>query len=239
MKRCLFFILSLILLLTTACTTEHELPATVMIEGKEYQKAFTDELYPMDDALSNSGGIHKAGATYCKYPAAQFDCYVVYGYQAAPTVYFVSDQFENAVSYYKDAGNYHFFCVLGNIHDENEQQVLEINTIDSAKFQQLLSFSKDNDYDPFAVSHREEGLIQVPIPDPDDWMAHEIHLFKQSKDGAFSTLKGYTFVLHENDLYLLYQYDFTDEEAPVMLLQAIPTDISRYFCSSLEELPRE
>ena len=70
-------------------------------------------------------------------------------------------------------------------------------------------------------------------------MADEIHFYKESKDGAFSTSQGYTFILHENNLYSLYQYDFGDDEKPVMLVRDVPTEISDYFCTLLNELKNE
>ena len=148
----------------------------------------------------------------------------------------ICGRFEDAVSYYKNAENFKFFCLLGNIHDENDQQILEIKEIDSLMLDQLLEFSKDNDYNPFTSFYKEEGIITVSMPDPNDWMADEIHFYKESKDGAFSTSKAYTFILYEDKLCFLYQYDFTDEKSPVMLIRYVPTEIGDYFCSLLENL---
>ena len=128
---------------------------------------------------------------------------------------------------------------MGNIHDENDQQINHLENIDHSIFDFLLEFSNDNEYNPFTSFNNEEGLIKIPIANSDDWMANEIHFYKESIDGAFSTSQGYTFILHENNLYLLYQYDFGDDEKPVMLVRDVPTEISDYFCTLLNELKNE
>ena len=239
MKKYILVILSLMLILSFASCTKKIPPLTITIEGKEYQKAFVGELYPLDTSFPDADdkeGIRISGEYYYKYQLTDFNCYIAYDNNAEPNVYFESGRFEAAVSYYRNAENFKFFCLLGNIHDENDQQILEIKEIDSLMLDQLLDFSKDTDYNPFTSFNDEEEIITVSIPNPNDWMADEIHFYKESKDGAFSTLKGYTFILYENKLGLLYQYDFTDEKSPVMLIQYVPTEISDYFCSLLENL---
>lgn len=240
MKKYILIILSVMLILNSAsCTLKKDLPVNITIEGKEYQRSFIGELYPLDTSFPDADdkeGIRISGEYYYKYQLTDFDCYIAYDNNAEPNVYFESGRFEDAVSYYRNAENFKFFCLLGNIHDENDQQILEIKEIDSLMLDQLLEFSKDNDYNPFTSFNKEEGITNVSIPDPNDWMADEIHFYKESKDGAFSTLKAYTFILYEDKLCFLYQYDFTDEKSPVMLIRYVPTEISDYFCSLLENL---
>lgn len=239
MKKYILVILSVMLISNFAsCAFEKDLLLNITIEGKEYQKAFVGELYPLDTDFpgADEEGIHISGERYYKYQLTAFDCYIAYDNNAEPNVYFESGRFEDAVSYYRNAENFKSFCLLGNIHDENDQQILEVKEIDSLMLDQLLEFSKDNDYDPFTSFNNEEGIITVSIPNPNDWMAEEIHFYKESKDGAFSTSIGYTFILYESKLCLLYQYDFTDEESPVMLIRYAPTEISDYFCYLIENL---
>lgn len=243
MKKYIAIILSVMLILNTAaCTLKKDLPDTVTIDGKEYQRAFVGELYPLDTGLPDAEhkeSIRISGKSYYEYQLTDFDCYIAYDSHAEPNVYFESGRFEDAVSYYRNADSFKFFCLLGNIHDENEQQVLEIKEMDSLLLDQLLEFSKDNDYDPLTSNNNEEGITTVSIPDPNNWISDEIHLYKESKDGAFSTSKAYTFILYEGDLCLLYRYDFTDEKSPSMGIRYVPTEISDYFCSLLEALLRK
>ena len=132
--------------------------------------------------------------------------------------------------------NLKFFCLFGNVHDENKQKIIEIEEIDIDMFNSLLEYSIENNYNPLTSFNNEEGLKSVPIPDPDNWVSDEIHLYKESKDGAFTTSRGYIFKLIDNQLYLLYRYDFRNDESPAMILRDIPKDISDYFCSLVKKL---
>ena len=239
MKNYIVLFLSLILVLCfSSCALNLNMPDTVTIEGKEYKKAFVGELYPFDETASNDG-VKVSGNLYCKYSQTPYDCYIAYDRDAEPNVYFEVEKFDEAKLYYSDSNNFNFFCLMGNIHDENDQQIIHLENINHATFDSLLEFSKNNDYNPFTSFNNEEDLIKIPIADPDDWMADEIHYYKESKDGAFITSKGYTFILHENKLYVLYQYDFGNDEVPVMLVRAVPSEVGDYFCTLLKELKNE
>ena len=233
------FILSLILILCCcSCTINFNKPDTVTIEEKEYKKAFIGELYPIEDVVS-SEGIKISGNSYYKFFKTQYDCYIAYDRNAEPNVYFSSEQFDEAFSFYNDASNFNFFCLLGNIHDENDQKILEIQEIDPLMFNRLLEYSAKNDYNPFTSFNNEDGIKKVPIPHPNNWKDDEIHFYKESKDGAFTTSQAYTFIVHKNKLYFLYQYDFSDDNAPIMLVRHIPSEIGDYFCDLLKELSNE
>ena len=239
MKKYIMLFLSLILVLClSSCTLNLDTPDTVTLDGKEYKKAFVGELYPLDEVVSNDG-VRASRKVYYKYSQTPYDCYIVYDRNAEPNVYFEAGKFDEAKLYYGNSNNFNFFCLMGNIHDENDQQINHLENIDHSIFDSLLEFSNDNEYNPFTSFNSEEGLIKIPIANPDDWMADEIHFYKESKDGAFSTSQGYTFILHENNLYLLYQYDFGDDEKPVMLVRDVSTEISDYFCTLLNELKNE
>ena len=54
---------------------------------------------------------------------------------------------------------------------------------------------------------------------------------------SIGTSKGYTFIIVDDRLCLLYQYDFGDENNTIMLVREIPEDLSEYFCTLLKELP--
>lgn len=243
MKKYLFFVFAVMLVLfSTSCELNKALPDTVTIENKEYKKAFLGELYPLDRSFpdgDNEEGIRNSGEYYYKYPLTDFDCYIAYDNNAEPNIYFDSEQFDEAFSFYSDGNNFKFFCLMGNIHDENDQKIYEIQEVNPTMLKSLLEFAAENEYNPFTSFNNEDGLKKVPISDPNDWMADEIHFYQESKDGAFSTLKAYTFILYENNLCFLYRYDFTDEKSPVMLIRDVPADISDYFCALLKNLQNQ
>lgn len=236
MKKLVSFILCATLVLCcTSCAYIFPQPDTVTIEGTLYKRAFVSELFPVDDCVSTDS-VSIAGNSYFEYPNAQYDCYISYDRNAQPNVYFPSEQYHEAVSYYTDPNHFTFYCLIGNIHDTNQQEVSVIQNIDAPMFARLLEFSSKNEYNPLTLFNKEDGLVKVPIANPDNWTADEIHFYKESNDGAFSTSKGYTFIMHDGKLSLLYQYDWGDDNAPEMLLRSVPTEISDYFCTLLKEL---
>lgn len=236
MKRCsLIFISLLILFCCVSCRFNPYMPDSVKIEGKEYKRAFIGELYPMDDFAPDSDGVKVFGNSYYKYSKTPYDCYIAYDRNAEPNLYFESEKFDEATSYYKDPSNFNFFCLLGNIHDENEQQIFHIENINSSMFHSLLAFSNENDYNPFTSFNKEDGLKSIPIANPDNWTADEIHFYKQSKDGAFTTSKAHTFVFYKSRLYFLYHYDFSNEDAPIMKVREVPAELNEYFSSLLHQ----
>ncbi len=239
MKKYIFLFLLLTLVLCySSCTFNFGKPdtaTTAIIEEKEYKKAFIGELYPGDEFAPNDG-VKVSENLYYQYSETPYDCYIAYDRNAEPNVYFEIEKFDEATSYYSDSNNYKFFCLLGNVHDTNQQKILEIQKIDYLMFNQLLEFSSNNNYNLFAAFTDEDGLKKVPIPNPDNWTADEIHFYKESNDGAFGTSKGYTFILLDDKLCFLYRYDFGDDDVPVMLVRSIPSEVSDYFCSLLKEL---
>ena len=226
----------ILVLCFSSCILNLDKPDSVKIEEKEYKRAYIGELYPLDDSALNVERVKVSGNLYYNYSKTPYDCYIAYDRNAQPNIYFQSAQFDEAILHYNDKNCYNFFCLLGNIHDENDQRIIAIENIDYSMFNSLLQFSQDNDYNPFTSFNNEEGLKKVPIDDPDDWMEDEIHFYKESKDGAFCTMRGYTYIIHENKLCFLHQYDFKDSDVPVMLVRYIPSEISDYFCDLLNEL---
>ena len=237
MKKYIILFFSLILVLCfSSCSLISDLPDTVTIDEKEYTRAFISEFFPVSKSLVNNNGVRVSGHIYYEYSNTPFDCYIAYGNDGFPNVYFESSAFNEAFSYYTDLNNLKFFCLFGNVHDENKQKIIEIEEIDIDMFNSLLEYSIENNYNPLTSFNNEEGLKSVPIPDPDNWVSDEIHLYKESKDGAFTTSRGYIFKLIDNQLYLLYRYDFRNDESPAMILRDIPKDISDYFCSLVKKL---
>lgn len=232
MKKCILIFISLVFILSfTYCGFSPEPPKSVTIEGQEYKRAFVGDLYPInEDYTFASDSLKISGVSYHKYLEAPYEIYIAYDGNGEPNIYFESEKFSEAVAYYKDAENFNFYCLLGNVHDEDDQQVFLLEEIDCRMFDSLIEFSKENDYNPFASFSDEKSLREVPIENPDNWIDDEIHFYKESKDGSLGTMK-YTFVVHENKLCLLYQYDFSNEDAPVMSIQDVPEELSDYFLS--------
>lgn len=213
-----------ICLLLPSCRFINPMQETVEINGKEYKLAFTARLYPTEDMVGSDTDVKINGRSYILYQDGEYDCYVSYDNNAEPNIYFNVDQYDEAVSYYTNSENYTYFCKLGNILEPDNLHIIQ--NIDSGLFEKLLSFSHDNSYNPFTSFNDDDELIRIPVSDPDNWTDDEIHFYKESKDGAFSTLQGHTYILLDGKLALLYYYDFADSDKPVMLIREIPSDLN-------------
>lgn len=242
MKKYMVIVFSILLMMCfSSCNlkmnppkTEKDSTDTVTIEGKEYKMAELDRLYPTVDGVGSTNAVWVMGKDYYQYIQSKYDCYVRYDTSAEPVLYFESSIFDEAFSYYNNEDNFNFYCILGNFYDKNNQRKFELQDVDASMFRQLLDFSHANEYDPFSFANNESGLITVLLEDSKNRIENEIHIYKESKDGKFSTGKK-TYVLHEDKLCLLYYYDFGNKEAPVMLIREVPEEISDYFCSLLEK----
>ena len=240
MKKFILTVLALILVFCTSCTALFALPDSVTIGNTEYRRAFVGTLYPTDHSFlspvtAQSDAVMQE--TYYHYPPTVFDCRIAYDTDAEPNVYFANEQFDEAVSFYTDSENFRFFCMIGNIHSETDHQIFEIQDMNALMLERLAEYAAANDYSPFAPESKREYLIEVPFSPSENYTANEIRFYKESTDGAaFTACKGYCYVLHDNQLCLLYFYDFANADAPVMCLKAIPTEISDYFRTLLESL---
>lgn len=233
MKKCVLLLMSVILVLCFTSCAWQKLPDTVTIEEKEYKRAFIGELYPLfsyswDDAPYTQGVLF-AQKSYYPYPQAAFDCYIANNTSGKSNVYFESTAFDKAVSYYKNPDNFHFYCMIGNMHDEDQRETFEIQDIDAAMFDRLIAYCAENAYNPLTSYNNENDLRKVPISTDGTYMDDEIRFYKESNEGAFASSKGYIFKLVDHQLYLLFHYSFKDKENPVMFIRDVPTDIGDYF----------
>ena len=225
MKRTSAFLLLLILIFSaTSCNFKNNKSDTVKIDNKEYIRASIGQVYPVDNAFIADGGEKISGNTYFGYPNGKFDCYISYGDDGEPNLYFESKKQDEILAYYNDPKNYNYFCLIGNANDENNQQIFKLDGIEHSMFDGLMK-----------CIYNKAGFMPMPVTN-DDWVADEIHFYKESKDGAFSTSKGNTFIMRERKMYVIGYYDFSDDDAPVMHVKEVPSDVSNYFCGLIENI---
>lgn len=239
------FIFLMIIVFCTSCTINNKppknnsvknvsstkvMPEIVTIEDKEYKLANEFNVFPVSQLLrSNIINIEKT--TYYKYPVTSFDCYITYDISGLPCIYFDIEKYDEAMSYYNNSSNYNFFCLLGNVYEDEPKQLLKLEKDYPEMLDKLIKFSKEKEYKLFGVNNDE--LKEIPILDLNSFTKNEIHLYKRSIDEAFTTSKGYKYIEFENKLYLLYSYDFKKN---CMNLIYIPTEISDYFVNFLDKI---
>ena len=103
--------------------------------------------------------------------------------------------------------------------DENNHKIFLLDSIEHSMFDGLMK-----------CIYNKAGFMPMPVT-KEDWVADEIHFYKESKDGAFGTSRGNTFIIQNGKLYFLGYYDFSDEDESLMHLKEVPSDVSDYFCN--------
>ncbi len=209
-----------------------ELPDTITVDGVEYKRAYIGHLYEKSYNFSDIKTVKIKNKTYTGYFDKKYKFFVASDLDAKPNIYFESSHYSEAVSYYDNSENYKYICHVGNVYGGDQYT---ISDIDVEMFDKLLEFSKKNAYNPLTSFNNEDGLEIVAFDSSSKWTTDEIRFYKESNDGAFNTSMGFDLKLRENKLYLLYAYDFEDEANPVMKLRAIPSDISNYFISLINQ----
>lgn len=242
MKKVLWILLPLLLLLLIAAgiflhfilgLINRPLPDTVSIDGTVYQRTFSGELYA---SRNHNNCVTVSGVDYYLIHGAAFDCYLTddpyNGFH--PAVYFPAAVCDDAVHYYRNPENFLFYCWLGNLADQQHADIYSLDAIDSAMFDRLLQFYLENDSKPFSSSNDVDGQMFVPIPEG-SFADGELSFYKESDDGVFTTPR-FTLRIVDDRLCLLHHYDFADEDHPQMKVVPLPTDLSDYFLSLVDEV---
>lgn len=220
---------------SVSCSNLLTVPDAVIIDGKSYNQAFTYTLYPHDE--KNIGRESAPEGPYHKYPSTPYDCYIAY-HKAKPCVFFASSCYDEAVAQYSDPENFDFYCLIGN---SNVGGIPAIPIeVDSQLFDRLVEYADESGYDPLSPVKSKEGAKKFPQPDNDTQPLNgELHFFKISKDGAFSTSRGYTFISVDGRLCLLLYYDGADD---TVAYRELPEELSDFILLILDdneiELPR-
>ena len=111
MKKYALLCFVLLAILHLSSCNRKNLPDTVQIENLDYKRAFTATLFPIDDI--DNDGIKKPlgtlGPSFYRYQSTRFDCYIAYDLYAQPNLYFASEQYDEAVSYYQSGDNFDYF----------------------------------------------------------------------------------------------------------------------------------
>ncbi len=229
----LLVLLSVFAIVSCDAVNEYfELPDTITVDGVEYKRAYIGHLYEESHNFSDIKTVKIKNKTYTGYFDTKYKFFVANDLDAEPNIYFESSHYSEAFSYYNNPENYKYICHVGNVYG-GDQYI--ISDIDIEMFDKLLEFSKKNYYNPLTSFNNEEGLEIMAFDSSSKWDTDEIRFYKESKDGAFSTSRGFDLKLRDNKLYLLYAYDFEDEANPVMKLRPIPADIGNYFISLISQ----
>lgn len=228
MKKIFLIILILMLTLAACVGLAPNGPEILKTNEQTLKTGFYGTLVPNDFVLTEVT-LEIQNIKLNKISHDHFDLYHAdIGSNIAGTIYCAEKDYENALAFYADPNNFSYYCTLGVDSYTQSTKTVEIADIDTDKFNALLEFADQSDYDPFDKNHNAK-IEKVELPMPDNTKDTRLVFYKQSNDGLFVSYARTDFYILNNHLYAVYQYDFGHGEYEKLIAVKAPDDISTYF----------
>jgi hypothetical protein len=230
MKKIVFLSLALMFFLVS-CGNSSGLIIEVKTDDGGYRNGFYGDLYVIEPETAEKA--FKYGKQQFYYlNSSRFDLRITYENPAVPTAFCAVEQWQEAKEYYSKNENFDFYCLRGNVHDQENSEIFSISGVDYEKWDMLFDFAEGNGYDPFGAENENIKRIES-----DEHFGNcEIIFYKESKDGAFISFKGHNFHLLDGKLVLTYYYDHNFGEKREFVYVEVPREIAIYFENLLEKL---
>lgn len=218
----------------TSCNILNAVPNTVKIDGVTYRNGFYGNMWTTQN-LALENGTYKVGPNkFYRVNNKQFNWMLGDVGPNGSEVYCDESQWEQAHKYYTDDKNFVYYCKMGNPQDDSNTDIHTISNADTAKFDKLIDFADKHNYDPVFKPNQKEKTQRLTVPDENT--STELTFYKESKDGFFTSCKGYTYYIIGNKLLLLYYYDYSNNKQDEMLVVDIPDDLGQYFVKLAAQL---
>jgi hypothetical protein len=207
----------------TISSIKHSVPNEVLIEGVTYRNGFYSNLWPLN--ITYTGDSYKVGENeFYRVKCEQFDwVHSKIGGTTAGMLYCKDVQWENARAYYADSKNFQYYCLVGNKHDVNNQVIVTLTDVEPSKFDELLNFANENDYNPFGSN---KGIKTRRFPIFSRNVSEELTFYKASKDGIFESYQGSSFLVVDGKLFLVFKLDYGHEELEAV---DVEDELGQYF----------
>ncbi len=223
MKKCFAIILVLALTLTGCVGLAPSAPEKLKSGDTVYMTGFYGALFPHSYKRTGET-LTVNNISLDKLKHDQFDLYhAKVGSYYEGAIYCAQSDYENARTFYNDPQNYIYYCNL-----KNEGKVIEIADVDPGKFDALLTFAEQSDYNPFDKAHNAK-IEKVDLPMPDDTKDVRLVFYKESVDHLLRSSTGSEYYILNDQLYLVYQYDCGHGEYEKLIAVEVPDDLSAYF----------
>ncbi|MBQ8296599.1 MAG: hypothetical protein IJX77_02310 [Ruminococcus sp.] len=227
MKRIIAALIPFLLLLTGCADLRLLLSDSVDVNDKTYKTGFYGSLIP--DELDYSGETYSVGKT--EYKQLEHDRFDLIrsdsGMYTSGTIYCSEEQFSEAELYYSDPENFSYYCTIGAESTDNTPYTLNIDDIDTDMFNALIEFADNSSYDPFDSKHNDK-IDKAELPIPDNYITHRLNFYKESNDSLFTSSKGHEFHIIDDELYLVFYYDYGHGEYEKLVGVKVPEEISGY-----------
>ena len=219
-------------------------PESVTIEGITYRNGFYgEELCPLFDQVGDVGAetlqegvFHDDG--YRKFRRVDFEghdwVHSNIGKYTGGVVYCAESEWEQTKSYYKNPENFDYYYDMGYYMSQNGEVL--IPKVDFQKFEELLAFGRENNYEPFDSSSNKK-VMEKTCRIPESEFQEGFCFYKVSKDGYFTTSRGPRYFVYDDKLFLVFYHDGEnqDGEFEEVVSVEVPNELSQYFVEVLEK----
>ena len=208
-------------------------PTSFTVDEVSYQGGFYSTLFPHDPPLEDSP-VSIDGVNWYPVEECRWDLYY------APSLFeavCAQDQWDEAAAFYADFSSFSCFCEVGVETEESCPILFPIDHMDQARLDDLLSFARDNSYDPFSSPFSTEDPVEtIRIPIPTEEEAPTLVFYRQSPDGLFVSDRSYRFRLLDGALLLVYFYDYGHGAYEELAAVPVPEALSDYFVGLLPDI---
>lgn len=231
----LFLIIVLISLYISGCGMAPDGSKTVLIGADTYATGFYGSLFPYNfnrtEEVYNVDDIE-----FRRLDNDSFDLlHASIGPYSEGTIYCNESQYDEARAYYSDSDNYTYFCQIGTPKKDASPLVMDISHIDIEKFDSLIEFAEKNSYDPFDFV-KNNKIEKLELPMPDETESPRLVFYKESKDGMFISSRGEYFHIIDDEIVLVFYYDYGYGEYEKLIAVKVPDEISDYIIDFWMEL---
>jgi hypothetical protein len=231
-----FAILSFIPL-TFMLLSYSDAPNRIVIDGIPYRSGFYGDLYPNFGEVGDVGSdalqeeiLYEDGKN--EFRRVDFEghdwVHTYAGKYTAGTVYCAENEWEKMRDYYADASNFIYYGAD-----------VAVPEIDTQKFDDLLTWSNENAYNPFDQSVDENTMQNIRRLSRSEY-AETFCFYKVSKDGYFSTSRQHTYLVYQGKLLQVLYIDggANNGGSAEAVVVDVPDELGQYFLGIMELYPK-
>ncbi len=228
MKKAVLAMLALAVTLTGCVGLAPAGPETISNGEKTYKTGFYGDLFPKNYEFDGQS-FTVNNKTLKKIKHDDFSLYHAdIGSSVNGTIYCAEEDYEQAAAFYSDPQNYSYFCILGPNKQTQSRKTRALQNMDDEKFEELSEFAKQSGYDPFDAAHNAKiETVELPMPGYHKYMP--IVFYKESTDHLFVSSKAADYYIFDDQLYMVYQYDYGHGEYEKLIAVKVPEALSTYF----------
>ena len=211
-----------------------DVPETVEIEGNTYRTGFYgDDLWVKN--MEFTGTEYEVNGTQFRgLDCNGFACVQAsIGGKTNGVLYCLDEQWDDAASYYDDAENFTYYCLIEATSYEPER-LAELETVDLEQWSALFHHSTTYDYDPFdLIKNITSEHVAVEFDTLEINPLPYIHFYRESIDKKFISSKGSHFFIWDGTLYLARYDNHKDHRLSAV---KIPEETGAYFLEIIENI---